>query len=305
MQLIKKLSNKKPMDIVGKISEVILYIAMFLLAVSLLIPILWMVNNALKGEVEYLTYPTYNLPIHPTISNFFNSISKLEHSVLIPGVGKKVYNFFDMLGFSLLWSFGFPAFSLLLTTMCAYVIAKYKFKGRSFIYSLSIIIMILPIIGSLPSDLQIKKALGIYDNMLMLILTGPSAAFSGVNFLLLYSSFKSVPWAYAECAFMDVVSLFIVFRSIMLPMVMPTVAVLFLLSFIGAWNDYTSFLYWMPSYSNIALGIYNFQQSSTSHGSTTPEILAGFIITSIPIIILYISSQKLISSTLNVGGLKE
>ena len=77
---------------------------------------------------------------------------------------------------------------------------EYEFIGRKFYFSLGIVIMILPIVGSMPSAMQINKALGVYDNLFLNIITSPVGCFSGTNFLLMYGAFKSLPWDYAEAA---------------------------------------------------------------------------------------------------------
>jgi ABC-type glycerol-3-phosphate transport system permease component len=94
--------------------------------------------------------------------------------------------------------------------------------------------------------------------------------------------------------------------KIILPMVLPTCATLFVLDFITQWNAYESFLIWYPSTPNIAYGMYTFQNNASqgSGAATVPEILAGFIMCMIPSSILYLSTQKLIQSKFTVGGLK-
>ena len=155
------------------------------------------------------------------------------------------------------------------------------------------------------SALIVKKELGVYNNMLMTLLTSPSVAFSGMNFLMMYAAFKSVSWEYAEAVFIDGGGHLRVFLSIMFPMVLPNFWVLVLLSVISSWNDYTTFLYWLPSYANIAIGVYKFQYTARIElGTTMPQILACFVIVSVPIVILYISFQKIITANFMVGGLK-
>ncbi|HAS56207.1 MAG TPA: hypothetical protein DCR94_02960, partial [Firmicutes bacterium] len=84
---------------------------------------------------------------------------------------------------------------------------------------------------------------------------------------------------------------------------------IFLLSFLGAWNDYASFKIWLPSYSNLAYGLYEFQDNVLNlagggNAGTVPMVMAGFTIVVIPTILVYFLSQKLIMSKFTVGGLK-
>jgi len=109
----------------------------------------------------------------------------------------------QMAGFSFLYAAGFTIVDLFLTAISAYVIAKYRFPGRNLLYTIGIVVMIVPIVGSLPSAMQISKALGVYDNMLLRILLCHGCVFSGFNFLLLHGNFKEMPWDYAEAVFID------------------------------------------------------------------------------------------------------
>lgn len=190
------------------------------------------------------------------------------------------------------------------TALVAYVLAKYKFRGGEFIYMLGIIVWITPIIGSTPSAMLVKKALGIYDNLILLVLTNVSTAFAGFNFLLLYGSFKRLPWSYAEAAFMDGAGHFTVLLKVFLPMMLPTCMVLFVLGFLGAWNDYGTFLVWLPSSPNLAYGVYKFQLDMKSFGGNICQVMAGFAMIAVPTAVLYLCSQKLIVDKFQVGGLK-
>ena len=90
-----------------------------------------------------------------------------------------------------------------------------------------------------------------------------------------------------------------------LPMILPTDMVIFVLSFLGSWNDYQTFMIWLPSTPNLAYGLYMFQGISRKlYKASTVEIMAGFSLVIIPTVILYVSSQKLILSKFTVGGLK-
>lgn len=301
--------KEKRIELVDKGLRVLFGVVLLLVALSFLVPIYWMLLNSFKNRLDWNTLGAFDFPSTFNFDNYKFVFENLSYTVTSrDGTAELVYTLPWMYVYSFIWSLGAPAFSVLVTTMCAYVITRYKFPGRNFLYSLGIILMILPIIGSSASALIVRRRLGIYNNMLLMILTGPSVAFSGMNFLMLSAAFKSVPWEYAEAVFIDGGSHMRVFLVIMLPMVMPTVWVLILLSFIGSWNDYMTFMLWMPSYMNVAMGIYNFQYN-VSLGlagkiASTPQVLASFTIAAIPIVILYISFQKIITANFVVGGLK-
>lgn len=296
-------NDKNIKNTISKISEVIIYIFMALLALSLLIPLVWMIINSFKGYIEYYSTSPFKFAKSFSFDNYKYAIDHLKVT-LTTDKGRFTYNFVSMIVTSFIYASGSSLMNVLLSTCCAYVISKYKFIGGNVIYTIGIVIMALPIIGGLPSAMLIKRSLGVYDNLLLTILTGPSTAFSGMTFLILYAAFKAIPWDYAEAVFIDGGGHFRAFIQVMFPLVLPTCAVLFILGFIGNWNDYETFLIWLPSSANLAFGMYYFQEYSALTQATKPSILAGFVIVAIPTSILYLSSQKLVNSKLNVGGLK-
>ena len=163
--------------------------------------------------------------------------------------------------------------------------------------------MVITIVGSLANTLLIYKNLHIYNNLWAYIIF-PGGPF-GFNFLLLYGAFKHIPDSYSEAVFLDGGGHFTVFFKVIIPIMMPTFIALYVLSFIGVWNDYSASLVFLPSTPTLAYGLYVFQYDAAKYEATLPEILAGFTICSIPSVILFCSFQKVITKSLMVGGLKE
>lgn len=298
LSYIKKNKTGSTFD---KIIRWVLWSIVVVYCFSLLILPIWMIMSAFKTPLDYATN-SFGFIKEFTFNNFANVFEKLK----IQPDGKDVeYGIFEMLLFSLIYSFGVSALSVIFTTMMAYCLAKYKFPGNRLIYTIGIIVMIVPIIGSGPAAMLLKRQLGIYDNMLLLILTAPVGCFWGLNFLLLYGNFKQLPWDYAEAVFVDGGSHYSAFFKMYLPMALPTMMVIFILHFLASWNDYSSFLVWMPSTPNLAYGLYLFQGKSRAlYKSAMTEIMAGFTMAIVPTVALYLASQKLILSKFTVGGLK-
>ena len=162
--------------------------------------------------------------------------------------------------------------------------------------------MIIPIIGTMPAMMRWMKTIGTYDNMIPQILLSGSPY--GFYFILLYGAFKSLSWSYAEAAFIDGARHSTVMWRIMFPMMMPTFATIFLLCFISCWNNYQGLIIWMPSYPTLAVGVYSFKENAAILGLAPPNVLCGYILISIPTIIIWCTSHKLITSSFAVGGLK-
>ena len=305
---VRSLEKKTAKETFSVCFKVTMNIVMILYAVSLLVPIYWMISNSFKGYIEYYETPTHTLPKHIIQGfkeNYTFMFNKLEITRVIPGKGRVTFTVWQMLQNSILFAVLSPLFSNFIYMICAYAISKYSFPGRNFLYSLGIVVMILPLMGGSASMMLLRKATGTYDNMFLMIVTGVSCGFSGITFLMFYAAFKAIPWTYAEAVFLDGGGHLTVFVKIMIPMVFPTFGVLSMLGFLSAWSNYELFLVWLPSYANLAFGLYMMQNDLRIElGVTTPQILAAFVIISIPTAILYFSIQKFFIGSFQVGGLK-
>lgn len=285
-----------------KTFKIISNFILFVYVISLLIPVVWMIFTALKSYPEY--YQNMFLPPKKIYwQNFSNALDKLVITV-VKGKSLVQYEVWDMAFHSVLWALFRPLFGTAILASTAFIIARYRFKFCEFLYALGIFVMIVPLLGSTPSTMVLRRAMGIYDNMFMMIITSEATAFSGFTFMLLYSQFKAIPKAYEEAAMMDGAGRWVILFRIMLPMMLPICTALFVLGFLGSWNDYGTFLVWLPSYPNLAYGIYLFQDDAPHYGATINEIMAGFAIIIVPTVILYILCNKVIVKRFNVGGLK-
>ncbi|MFQ7076733.1 MAG: ABC transporter permease subunit [Christensenellaceae bacterium] len=188
---------------------------------------------------------------------------------------------------------------LFFTLMVSYVMLV-QWRGRNAIYLLGIVIgnAHLRLDGM---QMVIRKALGMYDNLLMTVVTSPGYCFSGMWFLLFYAGWKAIPMEYSEAAFIDGAGHFKSMFAIMIPMMIPTFSAIFLLNFLSTWNDYNTFC-GLPSYP-IWRTAYLFQNDASNYGAAMRWV-GGFIICMLPTTVIYAASQKLISSKLTIGGLK-
>lgn len=293
---------KQGTKIVERVLRYTLYVVFVVYCLSLLVPLIWMIFTAFKSYPEYYE----NIFLWPKkwiFDNFPSAFSKIRRDVRID-TGILRYTIWDMLSTSFIWSISASLLSVIMTTCVAYVLSRYKFFGSNFLYMLGIFVMVTPIIGSTPSMMVVRRKLGIYNNMFMTIITQNATTFSGLNFMILYAAFKNLPKSFSEAAMMDGAGHFHIMFKIMIPLVIPTCAVIFILAFIAHWNEYNVFLVWLPKYANLSFGMYMFQKDATTYGATINEVMAGFMLACVPSITIYLLSQKLITSNFTVGGLK-
>ena len=281
--------------------KIVVIAFLFLYCVSLLLPLIWMLLTSGKDEIAY-TLDNFGFPKVFHFSNYTDVLTKylyVEQAGLRYGLDALFLN-------SVIQSLGYATWGVLNIVVVAYVMSRYDFFGNKFLYNLGLILMVIPIVGSLPSAYKIFRMLGVYDNMLLLILTSSSAPFSGMWFLIIYNSFKGIPKDFTEAAEIDGAGYYRIMIQIMLPMILPIAMTLWVLNFIANWNNYSLPLIWAPSYPNITYGMYKFQMGATGggQGASLTIIMAGFVCVMIPSILLYIGSQKILNSNFVTGGIK-
>lgn len=281
---------------------VLVALILFINAVTLLYPVLWGVNMSFKDIIAYTIEPnTLTKDFH--FENYTNIPSILKVQVLTT---KGILNigFFTMLKNTVIWAIFQPLPSAIFGVLVAYVIAIYQNGFTKFLYQLGIVLMCLVVVGTFPAQYAFYAKLGIMDNMFLLIILSPQGCFSGFTFLLYYNIYKGVPKDYADAARIDGAGHWQTFFIAYLPHIFPLAFMYYIMSVLGSWNDYNTFLIWLPSYPNLTYGVYLFQFEAKTNGATLPEIIAAFFIVALPTVCFYLFMDKQLVAKLKVTGLK-
>ncbi len=201
-----------------------------------------------------------------------------------------------------LYSLGCAFTNTLIPCFTAYLCARFKYKFSKIVHSTVIITMIIPIVGSLPSEIQMAKNLMLYDKLWGLWVM--KANFLGMYFLLFYNNFKALPMAYTEAAKIDGAGNTTIFVKIIFPLIRNTFITIMLIKFIEFWNDYQVPLVYMPSYPTIALGMYNMAKTTINNLSRVPMRMTGSVIMLTPILVLFLALHKRLLGNVTMGGIK-
>ena len=292
-----KRRNKKKLTVGQLIAFIVVFAVFFLFAVTLIYPMLWALLNSFKTNAEYFDDPFK----FPEIWQFKNYVKVFDKLSVRTSYGTQV-GLLGMLANSIWLSLCGSVLTVFSSTMVAYVVAKYDFRMKNFIYGLAIFIMIIPIVGNLPAQYKLYSDLHLRNSPLILITyTGGF----GFNFIVLYGFFKNVSWSYAEAAFVDGAKNLRVFLSIMLPLAMPAIAALFVIQVVGLWNDYMTPLMYLGDFPTLSSGLYRFKTIMESGGSTDyPVYFAGILLATIPILVLFAFFSETIMQNTVAGGLK-
>lgn len=260
----------------------------------LLIPYIY----ALLASVS--DYKEYYLSVFPfpkdglKLENYKDAWNNLRHEGT--GIPEMILN-------SLWFAGGSAVLGVFLSACGAYICAKYNFKGRNFLYWFALITMMIPVVGSMPSNLKYVSAMGVYNSRFYIFVMAQTV---GASFIIMYSCFQNVDWAYAESAFMDGAGHFTVFFKIMLPQVISPMTALILSDFIMFWTDVESSLIYYPELPTLATGLYHFRSFViTVEGMRRyPAYFAAILLCTIPTVTLFSIFQKKLMDIQLSGGLK-
>ena len=272
---------------------IVMFVILVLFVISFIFPFAWILMNAFKPTSEF-GLNMMGWPKNFTFENFANAFTyrnaatrnktimeMLLMTILIAGVGTIV--------------------TVFTSTAAAYVVAKYKFFGRNVIFAVVIFSLIVPIVGSLPSQMQMMKNVLHLDGTWIGCVFIYSGGF-GANFLLLYSFFKNLSWTYVEAAKIDGANDFVIFFRIIIPMAKGPIIAISIIQLIGLWNDYQTPSIYLPKYPTLAVGLqYLFDKMQSQ---SYPMMFATIIIAILPILILFAAFSKTIMENTSVGGLK-
>ncbi len=290
----------KQKSIFFDITKKIMFLIFLLYAVTLVLPFVFMIINSLKGNDEFFSGNIWSFPKNLTFSNYVNAFLNFPTTGKI--AGKTVeFNMISMLFVSLGITLATTFLNTLVASCLAYVLARYEFKGRTLIYSVIILVMVVPVIGTLPSKYKLMSNLHLIDNPIGLILLYASGL--GMPFFILYGFFKNISPGYIEAAFVDGATDAKAFFKIMLPIARPTLVSVSVIYAIGIWNDYTTASIFMKNIPTLAVGLRK-MLVDLQHRAAFPESFAAMAIALLPILIIFICFQKTIMQNTVAGGLK-
>lgn len=284
----KSVTDRRPAE---KIFLGVFFVFFVIHALTLFYPFLWCILNSFKSNFDFLENP-FGLPREFMFENF----ARVFTEVKINGarIGQMYLN-------SIWMTILYVVANIGCSTLSAYALSKFRFPGKTLIFSIAILIQVMPIIGTGPALYKFLYTFGIANNPALIWLMW--AGGFDFAFIVLYGYFNSVSNTYSEAACIDGAGNFITMVRIVVPQAIPAIASLMVLNVITAWNDYTTPMLYMRGYPNLALGIYLFEQESQFASIGMPILFATIILAILPLAALFIGCQKMIMTNVT-GGLK-
>jgi len=276
----------RPQVVARKVGFFVL-LAIFVLAS--LFPFYWIVITSLKTNAQLAQGTSSLLPGHITWSNYSTDLTKED--------------FVRPLVNSAIVSLAATVITVVLASLAGYAMSRTKIRGKPLIFGFVLIAAFFPIMAMVGPLFIVYRHIGLLNSypgltIACLIYTMPLATW------LLTSYFSQIPVALEEAAIVDGATRLQALRKIIMPVALPGVFTVTILSFILVWNDFTFALSFMetPSKFTAPLAIVNLGQSQ--YQVFYNLIDAAVVIISVPIALIVIFAQRRIVSGLTAGAVK-
>lgn len=279
--------------------SIVCIVGLLLYVLLLCYMLFWGVTSSLKGRTEF-TGNILGLPQGFEYENYYNALKYF--TAYSPKRATPIY-LDEMFLYSLLYAGGCAFATTTACCMMGYATARFPYAFNKIIYGFVVVAMVLPIVGSLPSEIVVFKSLGLYDTLYGVWIS--KFHFISVYFMVFSAMFKGISPSFSEAAKIDGASNTVVFLRVMLPLVKVTFYTIFLLQFVSYWNDYSTPLLMLKSYPTFALGLYYYRFQASPQVQDIPSQLAGCIIVFLPVLVMFVVFQDKLIGNVSMGGLKE
>jgi multiple sugar transport system permease protein len=252
-----------------------------------LFPLLWMLSVSFMPAMEGTRFPPRLIPEAVTLEHYETLFAQLN-------LGRYMANSAGL-------AVAITAISLLFNSMAGYAFAKFRFVGRDLLFRLLLAAMVIPgQVAMLPLFLMLKE-LGLINTYAGVIVPGMASIF---GIFLIRQYVQSIPDSLLDAARIDGAGEFRIYWSLVLPLCKPILVTLAMFTFLGAWNDFLwpliiltdSDLYTLPVALANLLG---------EHVQDTELMMAGSVLTLVPVMVLFLALQKYYMEGLILGSVKE
>jgi N-acetylglucosamine transport system permease protein len=255
-------------------------------SIIVIVPFLWVVLSSFKTTKEILASP-FSLPAHWRFDNYL-------HAWTDAGIRQFFLNTVIVVGVALV-------LVMMLGSMCAYVLARFKFPGARAIYYLMLAGLTFPVFLAIVPLFFILKNTHLINTLPGLIMVYVAFALPFTVFFL-YSFFKALPDDVYEAALIDGAGEWKAFFRIMLPMARPGMAAVAIFNFLGLWNQFLLpvALNTDPSRYVLTQGMASFA-SQAGYAVDFGALFAAVVITVVPVLIVYVIFQRRLEGSVSRG----
>jgi ABC-type glycerol-3-phosphate transport system permease component len=273
---------------------VLKYTALIVLAITFVLPFIWMVVSALKNDPQVYTIPPIWIPNPAFWENFPKAWSQLN---------------FNRFVFNSVFLYGLPVtFGVTLSSsFIAYGFSRLQWPGRDWLFGIVLATLMIPYAVTMVPLFIIWRNFGLLNSYWPLVI--PAFLGSAYGIFLLRQFYLTIPQELSDAARIDGSNELGIWWRIILPLAKPALTVVALFTFIGTWNDYLGPLIYINKTDMypVALGVNQMRIAATGMGTSAnvyPYLMAVSTIVTIPVIVLFYFAQRTFIEGVTTTGLK-
>ena len=290
MKKKEQIESLSPAERIGRaLVTVVKYFSLLLATFLALLPLISCLLVSFKTDEEYQLTPVMQLP--QNLLNFDNF-----RRVWVDGDMGRAF------ATSFLVVIVVVAFSVLVGSMLAYVLNRFRFPGNGLIRNLFLFATLIPGIAMQVTIYQIMSSLGLVNSLIGYIIL--QCGTDVISIYIFLQFFENLSVSLDESAILDGCTYFGVFFKILFPLLRPAIVTVMILKGIGVYNEYYAanlYLQDKTRFVTVSTALYTF---TGPFGNAYNLICAGVILTMIPMLIIFIACQKQIYSGLAAGSVK-
>jgi multiple sugar transport system permease protein len=279
------MNRKRSVAWLGRLGSGLSHLLLAFVLALFLFPLLWMVDTAIKPNIQVFQLPPSFIPWTAMWDNFLTAWNYVSF-------GRFMLNDF------IVSSIG-TIIVLVTSSMAAYAFSRLRFRGRDSIFLLYILTLAVPQAVLVIPEFLIMKRLGWVDSYQGVIFP---LAFTAFGTFLLRQFFRGLPTELDDAALIDGCSRWGILVRILVPLSRPALGVLGLFTFVGYWNNFLWPLIVLqsPDMNTIPLGLYQYQGQFMTEWDL---MMSGATISMLPGIILVILLQRYLVDGISISGL--
>ena len=267
--------------------EIPCHIILIAAVVISLWPVVFMLSASLKELNQVFQSPLNALPFPPTLENYQTVLSR--------------FPIMQFVGNTFFIAFFVTLFKIITSLLAGFAFVYYRFKGREMLFNCMLMTFFIPVTVLIMPNYLFMSHLGLLNTPYGVILTELA---DGMGIFLMRQAMRSIPKALFESAVLEGAGPMCILRTIVFPLVRPSVIAVGIMFFINSWNEYFWPLLILKDKSQYTLSLALQMFISAEGGSEWGIAMAVAVLTSLPPLILYIFCQKFILNTFMQAGVK-
>ena len=294
------------MSPLGALRQVVAYLVLLVVTFVICFPLLWALSTSLKALKDVMATPPRLLPPQPTLENYRNLVTGKQQyfradQSYVPTTAAPQH-FTSWFANSVVVSLGSTAISILISTLAAYSVTRFRYWGRRIVPYFSLLGYMVPsIILVFPLFLVMTELR--LTNSLWSLTFGYVSITLPFCMWLLWAFFRSIPIELEEAAMMDGASRLRVFIDIVLPSAAPGIIAAAIFSLIVSWNDFLFARVFINSIENLPLtvGVMHFFEGTHVDWGL---MMASAVLMTLPMAILFMLMQRHLVAGFGAGAVK-